>query len=93
MQYFDDDGTEIHPDLIPTPDLCVTCARNGDPEYEMLCSLTRIAEPGEEVFLCFAYQPASPDIDREAVIRELCDRAGVEYVEDPADEDSEPINF
>jgi len=29
-EYFDDDGTEINPDLIPKPDLCITCKKDGE---------------------------------------------------------------
>ena len=28
-KYFNDDGTEFNPDLIPKPDLCITCKRDG----------------------------------------------------------------
>jgi hypothetical protein len=43
MPYFDDDGTELNPDLVPRPHLCVGCA-NDDTADEMeriLCTLTR----------------------------------------------------
>ncbi len=41
-KYFDDDGTEINPDLIPKPDLCISCKKDGQPgEEETLCNLTR----------------------------------------------------
>jgi len=32
MPYFNDDGTEFNPDLIPTPSLCVSCIKRDDPE-------------------------------------------------------------
>lgn len=94
MQYFDDDGTELNPDLMATPDLCVSCAKNGGGEQEVLCNLTKLDQEGEEVFICFAYEPAYPNVDREAVLRSLCERAGVKYADDSAgDEDSESIRF
>lgn len=61
MPYFDDDGRELNPDLIPKPDLCVACA-NDDAEDEMehiLCTLTRLDQQDEETFVCFAYLPKS----------------------------------
>ena len=94
MRYFDDDGTEFNPDLIPSPDLCVSCSKNDDPDQEALCNLTRADTADEEVFLCFAYAPASPNIDREAVLRDLCEQAGAEYPEDSPDEGGgEPVSF
>lgn len=93
-----DDGTEFNPDLIPAPDLCASCSKNDDPGQEVLCNLTRADAQGEEVFLCFAYAPTSPNIDREAVLRELCERVGIEYPknstggEDKMDEDDKRIH-
>jgi hypothetical protein len=94
MQYFDDDGTELNPDLMATPDLCASCTKNGSAEQEVVCNLTRLDQEGEDVFLCFAYQPESPNVDREAVLRSLCERAGVEYSDDlDGGEDPEVIHF
>ena len=31
--YYDDDGTEIKPDLIPKPDLCLICKKQNETEY------------------------------------------------------------
>ena len=31
MKFYNDDGTEMNPDLIPKPDLCITCARDDVP--------------------------------------------------------------
>ncbi len=57
-KYFDDDGTEINPDLIPKPDLCITCKKDGESgEEEILCTLTRADQQGEENFICEAYGP------------------------------------
>ena len=30
-KYFEDDGTEINPDLVPKPDLCISCKKDGQP--------------------------------------------------------------
>ena len=58
-KYFDDDGSEINPDLIPNPDLCITCKKDGLPGEEMLCNLTRLTradQQGEKEFRCDAYE-------------------------------------
>lgn len=60
MPYFDDDGRELNPDLIPKPGLCVACA-NDDTEDEMehvLCNLTRLDQQ-DEAFVCYTYVPKS----------------------------------
>lgn len=59
MPYFDDDGNELNPDLIPKPSLCVDCI-NDDSEDEneiALCTLTRFNQNGEDEFKCFAFVP------------------------------------
>ena len=33
-QYFDDDGNEVNPDLVPKPDLCITCKKENIPGKE-----------------------------------------------------------
>lgn len=82
-RYFNDDGTEFFPGLHPTPDLCVSCVSNEmhDAEEEVLCNLTRADQQDDEVFVCFAYRPISPTINRADILRELCKRAGVDYSE------------
>ncbi|MFC1761784.1 hypothetical protein ACFL6U_06860 [Planctomycetota bacterium] len=58
MKFYDDDGTEINADLIPKPDLCITCAKDGvSGKEEMLCTLTRADQQGEPEFYCDAYEP------------------------------------
>jgi hypothetical protein len=55
--YFDDDGTNINPDIIPKPDLCVSCKKDGvHGEEEILCNLTRADQQGKETFCCKAYE-------------------------------------
>ena len=57
-KYFDDDGTESNPDLIPKPDLCITCKKTeGSAKEEILCSLTRADQQGDKEFVCEAYEP------------------------------------
>jgi len=57
-KYFDDNGTEINPDLIPKPDLCVSCRKDRSPgKEEILCNLTRADQQGEGEFHCEAYEP------------------------------------
>lgn len=55
--FFDDDGTEINPDLISKPSLCVSCRKDQDPNEEILCTMTRADQRGEEAFACFAFEP------------------------------------
>ena len=56
-KYFNDDGTEFNPDLLPKPSLCTTCKKDSDPAQEVLCNLTRADQQGDEEFQCYAYQP------------------------------------
>jgi len=40
-KFFHDDGTEVNPDLIPKPDLCISCRKDGIAGKEdVLCILT-----------------------------------------------------
>ena len=60
-KFFHDDGTEVNPDLIPKPSLCISCERDGLSEKEeILCNLTRADQQGEEGFICEAYEPKDP---------------------------------
>ena len=54
--FFHDDGTPINPDLIVKPSLCVSCRKDGDPDEEILCILTRADQEGEPEFRCFAFE-------------------------------------
>ncbi len=59
MPYYNDDGTEIFPNLIPKPQLCLSCQSNeiDDPEdEEVLCNLTRLDQAGNSEFICYAYR-------------------------------------
>ena len=57
MPFFDDDGNELNPDLVSKPDLCVSCAKDGDPNEEIVCTLTRLDQADEDEFRCDAYEP------------------------------------
>ncbi|NUO09943.1 MAG: hypothetical protein HUU08_14930 [Candidatus Brocadia sp.] len=55
MPFYNNDGTEINPDLVPKPDLCVSCKKDDDPGEEILCILTRADQQDQAQFQCFAY--------------------------------------
>ena len=55
IRFYDDDGTEINPDLIAKPSLCTSCAKDGDSSEEPLCALNRLDQQDEEEFRCDAY--------------------------------------
>jgi hypothetical protein len=55
--FYHDDGTEINPDLIAKPGLCVSCRKDEDPNEEILCILTRADQQDEDDFKCFAFEP------------------------------------
>jgi len=57
--FFRDDGTEINPDLIAKPSLCVSCRKDDDPDEEILCTLTRADQEGETDFKCYAFEAKS----------------------------------
>ena len=66
MPYFNDDGTEFNPDLIPRPALCCICSRaETDDEFEeVLCNLTRADQQYDPEFICYAFRPfGAIDID------------------------------
>ncbi|HET6568770.1 MAG TPA: hypothetical protein VFG50_12460 [Rhodothermales bacterium] len=58
MPYFDDDGTELNPDLMPKPHLCVACANDetNDEMERILCTLTRLDQQAEDEFICHAFR-------------------------------------
>jgi hypothetical protein len=56
-QFMRDDGSEVNPDLVSKPALCVACKKDGMREEEVLCTLTRIDQQGEGVFECDAFEP------------------------------------
>ena len=54
--FYDDDGNKLNPDLIPKPDLCLSCTKNEDPNEEILCTLNRLDQAGDDEFVCYAYE-------------------------------------
>lgn len=57
-EYFNDNGVEINPDLIPKPYLCIICKKNElSGEEEILCNLTRSDQQDQKEFVCDAYEP------------------------------------
>ena len=54
--YYDDDGTEINPDLNPKPGLCLICKKLNDPIEEIPCTLNRVGQRYEDEFKCFAFE-------------------------------------
>ena len=54
--FFYDDGTEINPDLIVKPSLCVSCKKDNIPSQEILCTLTRADQVNEKEFRCEAFE-------------------------------------
>ena len=55
--YFDDDGTEVDPDMYPKPGLCLICKKNNDSSEELLCNLNRLDQRREIDFKCGAFDP------------------------------------
>ena len=56
MSYYDDDGNKLNPNLFPLPQLCLSCKKKDDPNEEILCNLTRLAQIGAIEFICHAYK-------------------------------------
>lgn len=57
--FFRDDGMPINPELVPKPNLCVSCRKDGDPAEKVLCILTRADQEGETEFMCHAFVPTN----------------------------------
>ena len=55
-RFYRDDSSEINPELVSKPSLCVTCKSDNNAEEEILCILTRDDQRDEEVFICDAYE-------------------------------------
>jgi len=56
LNYFDDDGKEINPNLFPKPQICFSCEKNDNPNEEIVCNLTRLDQRLEQEFNCFGYE-------------------------------------
>ncbi|HEX3102462.1 MAG TPA: hypothetical protein VHQ01_11745 [Pyrinomonadaceae bacterium] len=55
MPYYDDDGNELDPSMIPMPKMCLMCEKKDLPDEEILCNLNRLDQKGEPVFQCGAF--------------------------------------
>jgi hypothetical protein len=73
--YFSDDGTEIDQTTVPIPPLCLSCLKNNDATEEVSCMINRMDQMNEtkngEQFLCFAYEPNDPSINKKKVLRDM----------------------
>lgn len=56
FKYYDDDGMELNPDLVRKPSLCVSCAKDEDPDEKVLCNLNRLDQRDDPEFKCYAYE-------------------------------------
>ncbi len=56
--FYDDDGSKINPNLLPKPQLCLSCQSNGAEDWDenLLCQMTRYDQRNEKEFKCFAYK-------------------------------------
>jgi hypothetical protein len=64
-KFYDDDGTEVNPDLIPKPLLCISCKKDGIRNEEILCNLNRMDQLGDDEFICGAYEPSEEESETE----------------------------
>ena len=78
MPYFHDDGTEFNPDLMPKPSRCITCKKNDNSRYEIVCNLTR-ADQDEDIFMCFDYESISGKDKTKEVLQEMEDYMNQKY--------------
>ena len=56
-KFYDDDGTEVNHNLIPKPDLCISCKKDELGSEEIFCDLTRTDQQGNDEFICEAHEP------------------------------------
>ena len=54
-------STEITTDLVPKPNLCLSCVKDDDPAEAHLCLLNRFDQQDEDEFRCFAYEPRTSE--------------------------------
>jgi hypothetical protein len=57
-RFYEDDGSELNLDLVPTPPRCLTCRKHdmGGEEY-FLCTLNRADQADKDEFECGSYEP------------------------------------
>jgi hypothetical protein len=58
--FFDDDGNKDNPNLLPKPQLCLSCKSNEDEGWEenLLCQMNRWDQRNSLDFKCCSYQLA-----------------------------------
>lgn len=56
--FYDDNGNKINPDLLPKPQLCLSCKSNEVEDWEenILCQMNRYDQRDSKEFKCFAYE-------------------------------------
>ena len=56
LVFFRDDSTEINPELVRKPGICILCCKADDQPEEIYCILTRADQEGETEFVCDAFE-------------------------------------
>lgn len=56
--FYDDNGNKVNPDLLPKPQLCLSCKSNVSEDWEedLLCQMNRYDQRNDKEFKCFAYK-------------------------------------
>jgi hypothetical protein len=56
--FYDDNGNKVNPDLLPKPQLCLSCKSNVAEDWEenLLCQMNRYDQRNDKEFKCFAYK-------------------------------------
>lgn len=55
---YDDNGNKVNTDLLPKPQLCLSCKSNEVEDWEenLLCQMNRYDQRGSNEFICGAYK-------------------------------------
>ncbi len=62
--FFRDDGTQINPELLSKPSLCVLYWKDDNPSEEISCTLNRADQKGSSEFVCDAFEAQRPEFIR-----------------------------
>ena len=54
--FFDNDGLDENPDLMPKPDFCLICKKKYKQNEANLCLINRIDQRGDGKFICIAFE-------------------------------------
>jgi hypothetical protein len=58
IEFYDDDGSKINPELVRKPGLGIICKKDdARGKEEILCVLNRNDQKGKKDFECDAYEP------------------------------------